>query len=773
MSELFGATIAIKDNVSAVLNQARKSSKGFSNEVEKSKKKITEYNKQKMKAHELKLKHTSAYKAIDEVKKKLRPITKTAVNVTAKTELAIEKIKKVASSLGKIKDNKVINMTVKGASAVGKKVGNSVAGATKAVGKAALVGTAAAFTAVTVASTAAITSAVDFQSQMQNVGTLLDGDVNTKLQGYSKQIKSVSNDTGIATSDLTDGLYQVVSAFGESADNVRQLEIAAKAAKAGNATTTDSVNMLSAVTKAYGDTSAEAMQKASDLAFMTVKLGQTSFPELAASMGGAIAMGSQLGVSQEALYGTMATLTGVTGNTAEVSTQLEGVLSGFLAPTEALEKALRKMGYSSGAAALEAEGLEGVITGLQEQVGGSSLDLANLFSDKSAKQAVLGLTGDLADTWHNKTAQMMNVSGATERAFDTQTDSVQAMAGKIKNFGQNMLTSVGEKALPYIQGALDKLIDKMPEFEAAIGRVVDKVGPGIERLGGVLSNLWSEWQPTIFRISTAFTAALDAVKPSIESMLTNFGAIVPYIQPVVASVASTLAAMVPVVGSVFEGISSVTATVFPAIAEVVTGIGGKLQKVFQAIGGQTGTLQGIFEKAGPVIASVLSAAWEIASPILDLAIEGIGLLSDVVGAAFPYIQSAIESVWNVIEPIITGFVKGITGITQKIRGLFGTASAGLSGVTESGSAGTDIDANATGTNYYGGGWTTVGEHGPELVNLPSGSQIKSNGESKGMMSGGKTDITIRIDKMEVRSDDDIERVAEELARKLEEAEENM
>ena len=373
MSDVFGATIAIKDNVSGVLKQARNSSKGFSSEVDKTKKKINEYNKQKMKQHEIKLKNTQAYKKIDQVKQKLRPLTKKVITVTAKTELAWEKIKKVSGSLDKIKDNKVINMTVKGASAVGKKVGSGVASATKAIGKAALVGTAAAFTAVTVASASAVTSAIDFQSQMQNVGTLLDGDVNGKLEKYSKQLKGVSNDTGIATSDLTDGLYQVVSAFGESEDNVKQLEIAAKAAKAGNATTTDSVNMLSSVTKAYGDTSAAAMEKAADLAFLTVKLGQTSFPELAASMGGAIAMGSQLGASQEELYGVMATLTGVTGNTAEVSTQLEGVLSGFLAPTDSLSKALKKMGYSSGAAALEAEGLEGVILKLKDQVGAAPL----------------------------------------------------------------------------------------------------------------------------------------------------------------------------------------------------------------------------------------------------------------------------------------------------------------------------------------------------------------------------------------------------------------
>lgn len=771
MSDVFGATIAIKDNVSGVLKQARDSSKGFSNEVEKAKRKITEYNKQKMRQHEIKIKHTQAYKAIEQAKQKLRPLTKKVVTVTAKTELAIEKIKKVKGSLDKIKDNKIINMTVKGASAVGKKVGNGVASATKAIGKAALVGTAAAFTAVTVASASAVTSAIDFQAQMQNVGTLLDGDVNGKLEKYSKQLKGVSNDTGIATSDLTDGLYQVVSAFGESEDNVKQLEIAAKAAKAGNATTTDSVNMLSSVTKAYGDTSAAAMEKAADLAFLTVKLGQTSFPELAASMGGAIAMGSQLGASQEELYGVMATLTGVTGNTAEVSTQLEGVLSGFLAPTDSLSKALKKMGYSSGAAALEAEGLEGVILKLKDQVGGSSLDLANLFSDKSAKQAVLGLTGDLADTWHEKTAAMADASGATEKAFATQTNSVKAMSEKIKNFGQNMLTSVGEKALPYIQSALDKVIDKFPEFESAIGKVVDKVAPGIEKLGSILSDLWTQWQPTISQIRTSFTTAFDAVKPSIDAMLVNFSTIAPYIQPIVASVSSTLATMLPVVSNIFSGISSVVSAVFPVVAEIVTGIGDKLQAVFQRIGGETGTLKGIFEKVGPIIASVLSAVWDIASPILDLAIEGIGVLSDAVGFAFPYIQSAIESVWNVIEPIINGFVQGISGITNKIRGLFGTANSETASA-KGGSPSSSVSANATGTNYFGGGWTTVGEHGPELMNLPSGTQIKSNSESQNMIKSSSPNINITIEKMEVRDDGDIDKVAEALAKKLEEAEDN-
>lgn len=49
--------------------------------------------------------------------------------------------------------------------------------------------------------------------------------------------------------------------------------------------------------------------------------------------------------------------------------------------------------------------------------------------------------------------------------------------------------------------------------------------------------------------------------------------------------------------------------------------------------------------------------------------------------------------------------------------------------------------NAAGTDNWKGGWTWVGERGPELLNLPKGSQILSNTESKkmiGQMADGTT-----------------------------------
>lgn len=756
MSEVFGAVLSIRDNVSGVMKQAKEATTGFRGEVEKAKKDLEKFHKQKVTAKELRIKNSSAYKAIEGVKKKLEPLTRKTVEIKAKTERAVEKVKKFGFVLDKVKTCKVVHVAVEGA---GK--------AAKALGKAALVGTAAAFTAVAAAGTMAVGSAIDYQAQMQNVGTLLDGDVQGKLQGMSKQLKQVSLDTGVCTSDLTEGLYQVVSAFGESADNVKQMEIAAKAAKAGNATTVDSINLLSAVTKGYGDTSAAAMQKASDLSFLTVKLGQTSFPELASSMGQVVPLASTLKVSQEELFGAMSTLTGVTGSTSEVTTQLKATMQSFLSPSAEMSKTLKKMGYASGAAALESEGLGGILDKLKEQVEGDEVAFANLFSSVEAKNAVLALTGNQAENFAEKTKAMFEASGAADAAFKTQTNSVKEMAAKLKNAGNVMLTSMGEKVLPYIQSALEGVIDKMPELTEAIGSVIDKAGPVFEKLAGSVSGFLTGAKPLMMQVGTMFGDAFKQALPAIESLKDSFVSIHTTAEPVIMALASVISSAVPPIAEIFAGLYSVIAQVMPVISQIVSDVGEKVSSVFSSMGNETGVLQQLFEVAGPAISSVLSTVWSVASPLLDLAIQGIGLLEDAFGTAFPYIQSIIESVWNVIGPIFTKIGEGIGAVTSAIKKIRGVDDGGGETV---GGVGGSIAANATGTPYFSGGWTTVGEHGPELMNLPAGTKILSNQESKNIQGDKK--ISIHIEHMEVRSDADIQKVAEELAERLEEAEEN-
>lgn len=58
-----------------------------------------------------------------------------------------------------------------------------------------------------------------------------------------------------------------------------------------------------------------------------------------------------------------------------------------------------------------------------------------------------------------------------------------------------------------------------------------------------------------------------------------------------------------------------------------------------------------------------------------------------------------------------------------------------------------IPGNANGTNNWRGGWSFVGERGPELLNLPRGSQVKTNRELNAMMrnSGRERSVVEIVD----------------------------
>lgn len=290
-----------------------------------------------------------------------------------------------------------------------------------------------------------------FEAGMSATATLLDGDKLAKkarIDVLGKAVRDMAKETGASLQDLQSGLYQTVSAFGDNEETVQRLSIATKAAIGGEATTTDAINLLSAVTKGFGDTSAEASQKAMDLAFQTVKLGQTEFPALAASMGRVIPTAATLKVKQEELFGAYATLTGVTGTASEVTTQLRGVLGELLDPSDKMRAALTKLGYANGKSILEARGLGGALADLKKAVGGNDLAFAKMFGVMEAKTAVLALTGNQSEILAEKTAAMYKSAGAAEAAYKEQQNSTENQNRRLANSFMDLSISIGKAILP-------------------------------------------------------------------------------------------------------------------------------------------------------------------------------------------------------------------------------------------------------------------------------------------------------------------------------------
>ena len=281
------------------------------------------------------------------------------------------------------------------------------------------------------AGVAAIKMGADLDEGMASISTLIPG-ASERIKELKTDIQDVAIETAKSTTEIAEGTYGVISAFGDASDTMEKVALNAKAATAGLATTEDALNLSSAVMKGFGDTSAEANEKVLDLAFTTLRLGQTSFEELASSIGKVVPTTNELGISQEELFAVFATGTGVTGNASEVATQYQGILKSLMAPTDSMTGLLSEMGYASGEAMIENEGLAGSVSAIVEKAKETGQPLQSYIGSIQGQVLALALAGEQSDDYTKKLEELQNSSGALGVAFDEQTKGIGAVVFTFK-----------------------------------------------------------------------------------------------------------------------------------------------------------------------------------------------------------------------------------------------------------------------------------------------------------------------------------------------------
>lgn len=354
-------------------------------------------------------------------------------------------------------------------------------------------------------------------SSMAMVSTLLDGndlEISDRVAELSDEISTISSETGMLQKDLNNGLYNVVSAFGDSAEAAKQTELATKGAVAGGAQIADSINLISAVTKVYGDTSLDAQTKVSDLAFQTVKLGQTTFPELASSMQRVTAMSNTMGISQEELFGQFAGLTGVIGSASEVSTKMGSALSELMKPSDILSAALQGLGYSTGQEAVQALGLQGVMIALYDSVEKNANEFGNLFSSTETTKFALASVGDTAETITDKIKAMSNAAGSTESAYKKMANASNFAKNKMNNAAENLRVAIGTElnnSLKDMYRSGEKAFDWATKFVKDNPGTVRAIGALTAGIGGAtIAVAGFSILPKITSMVKIFNAALAA-----------------------------------------------------------------------------------------------------------------------------------------------------------------------------------------------------------------------------------------------------------------------
>ena len=206
-----------------------------------------------------------------------------------------------------------------------------------------------------------------FATAMAEANTMAGKDA-AGLERMKEQVTALAKEVPVARDALAKGLYQVIS-NGVPEDNMLSfLEASARSSVGGIADLQKVVTVTSTVIKNYGAawTDAAAIQ---DKIQLTAKNGVTSFEQLADALPRVSGNAATLGVSIDELLASFATLTGVSGNTAEVSTQLAAIFTALVKPSSEAAKMAEAMGIQFDAAAVKSVGgLQNFLTSLDRSV---------------------------------------------------------------------------------------------------------------------------------------------------------------------------------------------------------------------------------------------------------------------------------------------------------------------------------------------------------------------------------------------------------------------
>lgn len=314
-------------------------------------------------------------------------------------------------------------------------------------------------------------------------------------------------------------------------------------------------------------------------------------------------------------------------------------------------------------------------------------DMAAMNPGKSVSDAMEALAAA-------KTGEMERLKQFGVRA--SSKDSFESIQGQL----QDKYAGGAEKLSESGAGLLSTITGKLKSGVADIGEGM------LEPLKPVMKDMISgldEFMPKISGIGSVITSGITGVIQFLQSQA-------PVIQPLISAIGDTFQALLPAISTIFD-----------ALKPVFSGFLSLASSVFQGI-------CTVVQTVAPIVAGLMSGL----KPVFSAVGTALRAMGSVFNTVFSAVKTVVKGAYDFIKPIIDGIGSAISTVGNAVS----TARNFLTG-------GGGSDHNATGTAYFSGGWTTVGEHGTELMKLPSGTQIYSNTQTRQMLKNeGNTESNI-------------------------------
>lgn len=169
------------------------------------------------------------------------------------------------------------------------------------------------------------------------------------------------------------------------------------------------------------------------------------------------------------------------------------------------------------------------------------------------------------------------------------------------------------------------------------------------------------------------------------------------------------------------------------------------------------TLWNGIKAVGATLASWWNAYWVGLQTLIGGVIGGIrGLWDGLIG----FFQGLPSKVGSAVKGMWDGIASSFKAVLNKIIGWWNNLSFGIPAMNIAGVQITpavkfntpNMPMFARGTNYAPGGSAIVGEHGPEIVRLPRGSDVLTNRQSARVGGGGGGGDQVHIDRVVIQID---------------------
>lgn len=319
-----------------------------------------------------------------------------------------------------------------------------------------------------------VTEGFKFNRQMEYANEKIRTISGTSGLEIDYNINSMGKKTGTNLGELREGLYQTVSAIGDTYKKYTLLETANKLAVTGFSSVNESVDGLTTVLNAYNIAIEEA-DRVANVFVRTQKVGKLTVQEFQQQLYKTVPTAKELGIQIDEIGASIALLT-AKGSKAEVAqTQMGAFLYELLDTGSDVSKLFNQIAGQSINSFMQGGGsLEGILKMLKGYSNANNFNIESLFGRKEAKSFWLNLGNDI-DGYIEKLKAINDPVNELDRNFENLLNTQEKRLARAGNYWQILKQNIGAVAGEMMATVGDAVagIDKETAYRQKLNNELD------------------------------------------------------------------------------------------------------------------------------------------------------------------------------------------------------------------------------------------------------------------------------------------------------------